>query len=94
MRAVARAKIKLSDRTGTVLYSGEISGIEKRAAQSGRGEVFLPLEDSSAESVSVALSRAIGSLMLSSAVPPRAPLKAGEAASSPTRAARARHRLQ
>ena len=87
MRAVARAKIKLSDRTGTVLYSGEISGIESEPPNPVGGEVFLPLETLPAESLSVALSRAIGSLMLQAQFRRALPLKPAEAASSPTSAA-------
>ena len=84
MRAVVRAKVKLSDRTGAVLYSGEISGIESEPPNPVGGEVFLPLETIPAESLSVALSRAIGSLMLQPQFRSVLPLQSAEAASSPT----------
>lgn len=87
MRAIVRAKIKLSDRQGAVLYSGEISGIESEPPNAVGGEVFLPLETLPAESLSVALSRAIGSLMLQQQFRTALPLQAAEAVSSPTPAA-------
>jgi len=87
MRAIVRAKVKLSDRTGAVLYSGEISGIESEPPNPVGGEVFLPLETLPAESLSVALSRAIGSLMLQAQFRRALPLHPSEAASSPTPAA-------
>jgi hypothetical protein len=64
MRAVARAKFELKNRDGAVLYSGEISGIENEPPNPVGAEVFLPLETEPAESLSVALSRAVGSLMI------------------------------
>jgi hypothetical protein len=87
MRAIVRAKIKLSDRTGAVLYSGEISGIESEPPNPVGGEVFLPLETLPAESLSVALSRAVGSLMLQAQFRRALPLHPSEAASSPSAAA-------
>ena len=84
MRAIVRAKVKLSDRTGAALYSGEISGIESEPPNPVGGEVFLPLETLPAESLSVALSRAIGSLMLQAQFRSALPLLPAEAASSPT----------
>ncbi len=84
MRAVVRAKVTLSDRTGAELYSGEISGIESEPPNPVGGEVFLPLETIPAESLSVALSRAIGSLMLQPQFRSALPLQSAEAASSPT----------
>jgi hypothetical protein len=76
MRAVVRAKFELHNRDGAVLYSGEIEGIESEPPNPVGGEVFLPLETLPAESLSVALSRAIGSLILQPnfqrALPPRA----------------------
>ena len=87
MRAIVRVKVKLSDRTGDVLYSGEISGIESEPPNPVGGEVFLPLETLPAESLSVALSRAVGSLMLQAQFRSALPLRPAEAASSPTAAA-------
>ncbi len=64
MRAVVRAKFELKNREGAVLYSGEISGVEDEPPNPVGAEVFLPLETDPAESLSVALSRAVGMLML------------------------------
>jgi hypothetical protein len=64
MMAVVRAKFELRNRDGAVLYAGEISGLENEPPTPVGGEVFLPLETEPAESLSVALSRAVGLLML------------------------------
>jgi len=64
MRAVVRVKFELRNRDGAVLYSGEISGVEDEPPNPVGAEVFLPLETEPAESLSVALSRAVGMLML------------------------------
>lgn len=64
MHAVVRAKYELKNRDGAILYSDQISGIENEPPNPVGGEVFLPLETEPAESLSVALSRAVGLLML------------------------------
>ena len=64
MRSVVRVKFELKNRDGAVLYSDEISGIENEPPNPVGAEVFLPLETEPAESLSVALSRAVGGLML------------------------------
>ena len=64
MRAVVRVKFELKNRDGAVLYSEVISGIEDEPPNPVGGEVFLPLETEPAESLSVALSRAVGLLMI------------------------------
>ena len=64
MNAVVRAKFELKNRDGQVIYSGEISGIENEPPNPVGAEVFLPLETEPVESLSVAMSRAIGQLML------------------------------
>ncbi len=87
MRAVVQAKITLSNRQGAVLYSAEIGGIESEPPNPVGGEVFLPLETLPAESLSVALSRAIGSLMLQQQFRIALPLQPAEALLSPTPAA-------
>lgn len=63
MNAVVTAKFELRNREGRMLYSGEVSGIENEPPAPVGKEVFLPLETEPSESVSVALSRAIGSLI-------------------------------
>jgi hypothetical protein len=64
MRAVARVKYQLKNRDGAVLYSNEITGAESEPPKTVGSEVFLPLETEPAESLSVALSRAVGLLIL------------------------------
>ena len=64
MKAVVRVKYQLKNRDGAVIYSDEISGIENEPPNPVGAEVFLPLETEPAESLSVALSRAVGLLML------------------------------
>lgn len=64
MRALVQAKFELRDRDGAVVYSGETIGIENEPPNPVGAEVFLPLETEPAESLSVALSRSIGLLML------------------------------
>lgn len=85
MRAVVRVKFELRNRDGAVLYSGEISGIENEPPNPVGAEVFLPLETEPAESLSVALSRAVGLLMLQSKFRDALPLRA--AAATPTSSA-------
>ena len=64
MHAVVRVKYQLKGREGDVLYSNEILGIENEPPNPVGAEVFLPLETEPAESLSVALSRAVGLLMV------------------------------
>ena len=64
MHALVRVKYELKNRDGAVLYSDDLSGIENEPPNPVGGEVFLPLETEPAESLSVALSRAVGLLML------------------------------
>ena len=64
MRAVVRVKYDLRNRDGAVIYSGDVSGTENEPPNPVGAEVFLPLETDPAESLSVALSRAVGQLML------------------------------
>lgn len=84
MRAVVRAKFELKSREGAMLYSGEITGIETEPPIPVGGEVFLPLETLPAESLSVALSRAIGSLIIQPKFQIALPLRSAEPFASPT----------
>ncbi len=86
MRAVVRVKFELSDRDGSVIYSGETTGLENEPPNPVGAEVFLPLETEPAESLSVALSRSIGLLMLQPKFRDVLPRRAAEAtpASTPT----------
>lgn len=89
MHAVVRVKYQLKSRDGAVLYSNEISGIENEPPNPVGAEVFLPLETEPAESLSVALSRAVGLLMIDPQFRSALPLRPVEptptpAAPSPT----------
>ncbi|MGD1026606.1 hypothetical protein [Candidatus Binatus soli] len=84
MRAVVRVKFELKNRDGAVLYSGEISGIENEPPNPVGAEVFLPLETEPAESLSVALSRAVGQLMLQPGFRDALPMRSVEAAPTST----------
>ena len=53
-------KYKLQGRDGSVIYDNQITGMEDEPPRPVGGEVFFPLETEPAESLSVALSRAIG----------------------------------
>ncbi len=64
MRAKVRIRFTLSSRASPNLYTGEILGTEDEPPPPVGGEVFLPLETEPEESMSVAMSRAIGALML------------------------------
>lgn len=93
MRAVVRVKFELSDRDGAVVYSGETTGLENEPPNPVGAEVFLPLETEPAESLSVALSRSIGLLMLQPKFRDALPRRAAEAtpASTPTSATQSPH---
>ena len=79
MRAVVRVKFALKNRDGSALYSDEISGIESEPPNPVGAEVFLPLETEPAESLSVALSRAVGLLMLRPGFRNALPMRSAEA---------------
>ncbi len=64
MTARARLSFTLSSRANSNLYSGVMTGTEEEPPAPVGGEIFLPLETEPAESLSVALSRAIGALVL------------------------------
>jgi hypothetical protein len=86
MRAVVRVKFELKNRDGAVLYSDEISGIENEPPNPVGAEVFLPLETEPAESLSVALSRAVGVLMLQPGFRDALPMRSAEATPASTQA--------
>ena len=81
MSAVVRVKYELRNRDGAVIYSGDVSGTENEPPNPVGAEVFLPLETDPAESLSVALSRAVGQLMLQPAF--RDALPTGTIAATP-----------
>jgi hypothetical protein len=84
MHAVVRVKYWLQSRAGAMLYSGEISGIENEPPNPVGAEVFLPLETEPAESLSVALSRAVGLLMLQPGFRAALPMISAETPAAPT----------
>jgi hypothetical protein len=86
MQAVVRAKFELKNRDGAVIYSGEISGQENEPPNPVGAEVFLPLETEPVESLSVAMSRAVGQLMLAPKFRDALPIRATPATptTSPT----------
>ncbi len=86
MRSVVRVKYELRNRDGAVIYSGDVSGTENEPPNPVGAEVFLPLETDPAESFSVALSRAVGQLMLEPAFRDALPTRtiAATPASTPT----------
>jgi hypothetical protein len=53
-------KYKLERRDGSVIYDNQVTGMEDEPPKPVGAEVFFPLETDPAESLSVALSRAIG----------------------------------
>ena len=56
--------ITLFDRAAHPVFSGEVVGVENEPPAPVGGEAFLPLETDPAESLSVALSRVVGALIL------------------------------
>ena len=66
MKAKVRIKFTLASRANSDLYVGETIGTEDEPPAPVGTEVFLPLETDPQESMSVALSRAVGALMLHS----------------------------
>ncbi len=64
MHSRAAIGVKLLDAGGRELFSGTVTGVEDEPPAPVGGEVFLPLETDPAESLSVALSRAIGAIIL------------------------------
>ena len=64
MNAIVRVKYELKNRDGDVLFSGEINGTETEPPNPVGAEIFLPLETEPAESLSVAMSRAVGLLIV------------------------------
>ena len=63
MTSRVRMKCTLRHNSG-VLYTNEILGAEDEPPKPVGNEAFLPLEEDPAESLSVALSRAVGALIL------------------------------
>jgi len=64
MRASVHIACRVHDRTGGQVFAATITGDESEPPKPVGNEAFLPLETDPAESLSVALSRAIGGLVL------------------------------
>jgi hypothetical protein len=64
MKSEVRLAARLFDSNGRLIYDGEVTATEDEPPAPVAGEVFLPLETDPAESLSVALSRAAGYLIL------------------------------
>jgi hypothetical protein len=64
MTAHVQLRFTVADRTHRELYSTVTTGVETEPPVPVGGEAFLPLETDPAESLSVAMSRAIGTLIL------------------------------
>ena len=77
MASRIKLRYRLLRRDGSVLFDNEVTGVEDEPPKPVGGEVFFPLETDPAESLSVALSRAIGALLVDpkfrAAFPPRIP---------------------
>lgn len=77
MTAIVRVKYEFRNRDGAVLFSGEINGKEDEPPNPVGAEVFLPLETEPAESLSVAMSRAVGLLIVDPKFRERLPRRSG-----------------
>ena len=75
MTSRVKLRCRLRRRDGSIIYENELTGVEDEPPKPVGGEVFFPLETDPGESLSVALSRAIGALLsdprFRAAFPPR-----------------------
>jgi hypothetical protein len=76
MTSRVKLKYQLKRRDGSVVYENEVTGVEDEPPKPVGGEVFFPLETDPAESLSVALSRAIGAPLADSKFRQAFPLRA------------------
>jgi hypothetical protein len=79
MTAIVRVKYEFRNRDGAALFSGEILGKEDEPPSRVGAEVFLPLETEPAESLSVAMSRAVGLLIVDPKFREPLPIRSGAA---------------
>ncbi len=86
MDSRVKLKFTLQSRLGDTLYAGEILGTEQEPPLPVGHEVFFPLEADPAESLSVALSRAVGSLFVEPEVKRSLPLAVSAAPGPPATA--------
>jgi hypothetical protein len=76
MDSRVKLRFTMQNRLGDTLYAGEIQGSEDEPPMPVGHEAFLPLETEPAESLSVALSRAVGGLFVEPQVRRSLPLAA------------------
>jgi hypothetical protein len=82
MDATVKITFELRDRTGKSVFTKEIAGVEHEPPKPVGHEVFFPLETDPIESLSVAMSRAIGGLIVDPAF--KAVITASAAAVAPS----------
>ena len=78
MKSEVRLNFTLTPRAAAPV-TGEISGIEEEPPTPKGGEVFLPLETEPAESLSVAMSRAVGQMLIDPRLRAVLPTRSGSA---------------
>ena len=86
MSSIVRVRYVLKNRDGAVLFSREIDGKEDEPPNPVGAEVFLPLETEPVESLSVAMSRAVGLMLVDPKFRDPLPIRSVEAtpSASPT----------
>jgi hypothetical protein len=84
MNSLVRVRYELKNRDGAVVFSREIDGKEDEPPNPVGAEIFLPLETEPAESLSVAMSRAVGSLIVDPKFRDPLPIRSAEAKPSPS----------
>lgn len=75
MESRVKLRFTLENRNGEKLYAGEMTGLEEEPPVAVGHETFLPLETDPGESLSVALSRAVGALLIQPAFRRALPLR-------------------
>lgn len=91
MNSIVRVRYELKNRDGAVVFSREIDGKEDEPPNPVGAEVFLPLETEPAESLSVAMSRAVGLLIVDPKFRDPLPIRSAEATEIPTSSPTAAH---
>jgi hypothetical protein len=91
MNSVVRVRYELKNRDGAVVLSREIDGKEDEPPNPVGAEVFLPLETEPAESLSVAMSRAVGLLVVDPKFRDPLPIRSAATAETPTASPTATH---
>jgi hypothetical protein len=84
MNSIVRVRYELRNRDGAVVFSSEIDGRENEPPNPVGAEIFLPLETEPAESLSVAMSRAVGLLLVDPKFRHPLPMRAVSATAIPS----------